>query len=138
MKYPYSFSYVREKIQEWRHNGWLLPVALRSQERFRTVASREMRPAVQQLLTVLRSEGVQAELIEDILDQPGIELHLPEYDAAMSLWPSENPTRFYLSIQASAQGRPQISRISYCGLSHGRLEYLLQESVLTILAPTRA
>lgn len=137
MKLSPSFTYLRTKISEWREGGMLIPPTLLNLDRFRLIAQDEIVPVVQQLVDTLTKEGMAAEILVALEENPCVGVHIPDYGAIVYLWPSENPAMFNITSQGYDPTGTLVRKVSYRVIATGCLAEILQEAVLRLISPPR-
>lgn len=137
MKQSPSFTYLREKLAEWREGGMLVPPTLLNLDRFKLIAQAEIVPVVQQLVDTLAHDGVAADLVVNFDENPCVGVGIPDYGAVVYLWPSENPAMFNVTSQGYDPTSTLVRKVSYRVIDAGRLADILQEAVLRLISPPR-
>lgn len=140
MKNNNDFTYLREKISEWRDNGWLVPPAVTIRDRFHLWATTAIRPMITQLAHTLSMAGLDTQILDGAEEtSPCMGICIHEFNVTLQAWPGADPNFFYLSTHSGSTPLDNVKQeIPYHAILNGGLETILEEAILRCLAPRRA
>ena len=134
-----DFTYLRDKIREWRDNGWLIPPSVTSRDRFQLWVRTEIRPTFTLLARILSETGLYTEILDGAEElSPSMGIFLRDFNVTLQLWPGTDPTIVHLSLQGGISPSDDITQdVPYHSMPSGGLRTILSEAVLRVLAPRR-
>jgi hypothetical protein len=134
-----SFTYLRNKVREWKAGDLLQPSGDQSWERFQEIATTQLTPIFEALWTVLEEEGIHATVRELSEETRAVGLSIDDHMIDLFFGPDPDPRVFQLIARRhTKRGDAYIRRIRYQLLDLDRVRELVEELLLRLLGPRRA
>lgn len=132
-----AFSYLRQKLDEWKEAGLLTPPEALSEDRFRAAAD-TIEAVLLGLAQALSEAGLSAE-VRTSGNEKAIGIEVEPYSVSLWLSPATNPDHLRAITKGGYGGADVVEWvIPYSFIGAGRLEGELQQAMVRLLAPRRS
>lgn len=132
-----TFTYLRSKLEEWKANDLLLPLAELSWARFQEVATDDILPILCEAKDALEATGLEVQITD--LNEDTRCLGFYVNDVGLFFAPSEDAmTVHFMARRFTAKEQGYESRFLYKRAKPEMLRRLVEEALLCLLGPRRA